>query len=343
MSSRRQRNQPWKKESRDFYARRDAEARSRTEVDLDAARDFILGCRQPTGYLQFPPRSAHHRRREPDLENTFGAVCAGLILGVPLEDLLPRLTIALDTDRRVLRLGRRDEPLEPEKVFRYLYVKSLERRVPPRVRRFLKGLLMERRDGRTLAFGGATSEQKPLQRTWEAIVTLGLLGGEEEAKESLDFIQDCFDQQEGGFAFKPGGRPDVTATYNGIALCQMVGVPCTGAQRDALVRWLSSFEAEDGYRTDPRHHPNLWKNSDIILSLAMLDALPERALRESFCSYLARCQAPDGGFRPSIHGRNSSGLRTYSALGALSVLGFPGLVPIDPVTGFPKVGTAANP
>ena len=321
------------RQSREFYGRRDAEVQERVAVDLDAARAFLRNCQGPAGYQQFPGHT-----RPVDLENTFGGVCASLLLGVNPEAATPTEAIGLDTQRGQIRLGGKEEPLAPEKVFRYLFLAGLQRRVPPRIRTYLVDIVRQRRDPTVGAYGtGAGLDNHPVRRTWEAVVSLRLAEAHEQARDCLAFVERCFDPKTGGYRQALDGPTDVTPTYNAIALHRMLDVPLEGSRREALLRFVGGMQDVDGFRTDPRHHPNLWKTFDILMILAMLDHLPAEPTAGAIRRYLAQCQGPGGGFRPSVHGKAESALKTYSALTMLSILGEPGLEKVVPETGFPAM------
>lgn len=119
-----------------------------------------------------------------------------------------------------------------------------------------------------------------LRATSAGVRALKYFGGEVRNRAgAAAFIAQCFDKASGGFADRPGGKPDVTLTAVGAMAAAELQLP-PATYRDAVVRYLGehakSFE-------------------EIRIAVAGLEALGVRSPQaRAWLEEIARLRNPDG-------------------------------------------------
>ncbi len=119
-----------------------------------------------------------------------------------------------------------------------------------------------------------------LRSTTSALRALKYFGGKpRDLKAAGTFIEQCFDRTTGGFADRPGGKPDVATTAIGIMAVVEAKLP-TQPYADAVLKYL-----DDNAKTF----------DDIRIAVAGLEALGKKGSRtDAWLKEVARLRHEDG-------------------------------------------------
>ena len=136
---------------------------------------------------------------------------------------------------------------------------------------------LQQKDGGFAA--DAHQSTSSLRATNAAVKALNHFGGEVPDKTACaDFIKSCFDKESGGFADRPGGKPDVTLTAVGLMAVVEVKLP------------TEPFEAAVKYLGD-----NVKSFEDIRIAAAAFEALGKRpAQADAWLEQIAKLRNDDG-------------------------------------------------
>jgi prenyltransferase beta subunit len=128
--------------------------------------------------------------------------------------------------------------------------------------------------------GTEPANQSSLRATSSALRALKYFGGEPRDKAACDdFVQRCFDKDSGGFADRPGGKPDVTSTAVGIMAVVELKLP-TDYYTEGVVKYLST-------------HAKTF--DEIRIAAAGLESIGQKApQKEAWLAQLAKLRNPDG-------------------------------------------------
>ncbi len=140
-----------------------------------------------------------------------------------------------------------------------------------------------------------------LRATNAAVKALNHFGGEVPDKAACaDFIKSCFDKESGGFADRPGGKPDVTTTAVGLMAVVEVKLP------------TEPFEGAVKYLGD-----NVKSFEDIRIAAAAFEALGKRpAQADAWLEQIAKLRNDDG-----TYGKDGVARETGGAVAAVLRLG----------------------
>jgi hypothetical protein len=128
----------------------------------------------------------------------------------------------------------------------------------------------------------AAEAPSSLRATSAALRALKYFGGEVKHKDRCAaFVQSCFDKARGGFADRPGGKPDVVVTAVGLmALVELKG-PVADYEKPAVAFLAKNAKAFE----------------EVRMAAAGLEALGKRSPRnEAWLAELAKKQNADGTF-----------------------------------------------
>jgi prenyltransferase beta subunit len=126
----------------------------------------------------------------------------------------------------------------------------------------------------------ADAKQPSVRATSSALRALKYFGGQPRDRSTCaNFVKSCFDKESGGFADRPGGKPDVASTAIGMMAVVELKLP-TEPYADAVVKYLGE-------------HVRTFE--DIRIAAAGLEAIHRRPPQaEAWLEQIFRMRNPDG-------------------------------------------------
>jgi len=171
----------------------------------------------------------------------------------------------------------------------------------------------ERNDG---GFGAYPGDKSTLRMTFDAILTLNLVGKDPLDKQAAIAFLNLYRKPDGGFGVSDVS--DVEATYRALYALKLLSYPIEN--QSAIVDFLKSAQNIDGGFGWRKGYTSRGAYTyRAIKALFLLGAEPTH--KDKAISFLQSLQNPDGGFGNYIGEGDSDMGSTYRAISALDLLG----------------------
>ena len=304
----------WEKKSKEFYKKRGLYFQQKDRINEKTLLEFISGCKSNNGYGFIPGKS-------PDIESTYAGVALERILNLEVMQKLQNFEfkICKETNKYFLIFNGKKQFLNSQLLYRLSAILNIRNQQNPYLDE-IQNFIQEVQCKRSLLFH--QSPQKnivDIRSNYEIISSTFLLGYNlQEAEKIAKSICLEFFDQTGFKKNKLATKVDSTSTYNGLALIKLLGSETLLPEKKAILNNIKKLWNPDGFRTDRRHHPNIWTTYDIVAILRILRS-DIGEYKTEITKYITAIQSPKGGFYSSKHG-NPSLLRTFSALSCLEII-----------------------